>query len=147
MKKNRYVLVGAITGNVNSCIGGLPDIYNFVGNEKILNWVLSQIVPEAPAQEESATTILPESPEESEATTILPEAPEESEATTILLEAPEESEAPGPEDPDTDTLPSFTNPNYCPRLRCSRQCIKKNCRCISRFPSKKCFENEPTFGN
>jgi len=35
--KVRYLLVGPVTGNVNYCDGGLPDVYNFVGNEKILN--------------------------------------------------------------------------------------------------------------
>merc|ERR1711860_67548 len=39
----RYVLVGIVTGNVNlrNCGEGLPDIYNFIGNKKALNWIHS----------------------------------------------------------------------------------------------------------
>ena len=35
--KVRYVLVGIVTGNVNTaeCGEGLPDIYNFIGNKKV----------------------------------------------------------------------------------------------------------------
>ena len=28
-------MVGAVTGNVDECQGGLPDIYNFIGNKKV----------------------------------------------------------------------------------------------------------------
>ena len=30
-----YFLIGIVTGNVNFCEGGLPDVYNFIGNEKV----------------------------------------------------------------------------------------------------------------
>ena len=41
--KVRYVLVGTVTGNVNSCQqGGLPDIYNFIGNKKVINLCLTK---------------------------------------------------------------------------------------------------------
>lgn len=40
---NRNILVGTVTGNLNSCGGGVPDIYNFIGNEKILNWIQSTL--------------------------------------------------------------------------------------------------------
>ena len=33
--KVRYVLVGTVIGNVNYCRGGLPDIYNNIGTEKV----------------------------------------------------------------------------------------------------------------
>ena len=33
--KERYVLVGAVTGNLDGCEDDLPDIYNFIGNEKV----------------------------------------------------------------------------------------------------------------
>ena len=33
--KERYVLVGAVTGNVDGCEDDLPDVYNFIGNEKV----------------------------------------------------------------------------------------------------------------
>ena len=33
--KERYVLVGAVTGNLEGCQDDLPDIYNFIGNEKV----------------------------------------------------------------------------------------------------------------
>ena len=36
--KLRYILVGTVTGNVNTCQGGVPDIYNFIGNKKVSNF-------------------------------------------------------------------------------------------------------------
>ena len=38
----KYVLVGTVTGNVNYCQGGLPDLYNFIGNEKVFPIPLSK---------------------------------------------------------------------------------------------------------
>jgi len=46
----RYVLVGSVIGNVDRCGGGLPDIYNFIGNEKILNWIYSSLNLDLPGR-------------------------------------------------------------------------------------------------
>ena len=36
-------MMGIVTGNVNYCRGGIPDVYNFIGNKKvnISNFVLA----------------------------------------------------------------------------------------------------------
>merc|ERR1712179_823325 len=42
--KSKYFLVGLVTGSINYCKGGLPDLYSFIGTKKILNWMDSVTV-------------------------------------------------------------------------------------------------------